>query len=58
MYIRVKRKKTTIFVETEPTRTILEVKAKLEKLLDGKVRHQMPFRNKGGQSALLPAARQ
>jgi hypothetical protein len=38
MYVRVKRQKTTIFVETEPTHTILEVKGKLERLLDGKVR--------------------
>jgi hypothetical protein len=37
MYIRVKRKKTTIFVDAEPQESILEVKAKLQKLLDGKV---------------------
>lgn len=38
MYIRCKRLKTTIFVEVDPKETILEVKGKLQKLLDGKVR--------------------
>lgn len=38
MYVRVKRLKTTIFICTEPQETGLEVKSKLQKLLDGKVR--------------------
>ena len=38
MHLRVKRQKTTIFVETDPKESILEVKGKLQKLLDGKVR--------------------
>ncbi|KAK9824295.1 hypothetical protein WJX72_009223 [[Myrmecia] bisecta] len=33
MYIRVKRQKTTIFVHVEPTDTILEVKQKLQELV-------------------------
>jgi hypothetical protein len=40
MYVRVKRLKTTIFLETEPQETGIELKAKLQKLLDGKVRVQ------------------
>jgi hypothetical protein len=38
MYVRVKRLKTTIFLETEPQETGIELKSKLQKLLDGKVR--------------------
>jgi hypothetical protein len=34
MYIRVKRKKTTIFLVVEPTDTVLEVKQKLQALID------------------------
>lgn len=34
MYIRVKRKKTTIFLVVEPTDTVLEVKGKLQALID------------------------
>jgi len=34
MYIRVKRKKTTIFLTVEPTDTVLEVKQKLQALID------------------------
>lgn len=37
MYVRVKRQKTTIFINTEPQESGLELKAKLQKLLDGKV---------------------
>lgn len=33
MYIRVKRKKTTMFVLVEPTDTVLEVKQKLQELI-------------------------
>lgn len=34
MYIRIKRKKTTIFLIVEPTDTVLEVKQKLQALID------------------------
>lgn len=34
MYIRVKRKKTTIFLHVEPTDTIIEVKQKLQELVE------------------------
>lgn len=34
MYIRIKRRKLTIFLHVEPTDTILEVKQKLEELVD------------------------
>lgn len=39
MYIRVKRKKTTVFLAVEPTDTVLEVKQKLETLIS-KVRRR------------------
>ena len=34
MYVRVKREKTTYFLHVEPTDTILEVKQKLQELID------------------------
>ena len=34
MYIRVKRQKTTIFLHVEPTDTVLEVKQKLQDLVE------------------------
>jgi hypothetical protein len=34
MYIRVKRRKQTFFLHVEPTDTILEVKSKLQELLE------------------------
>jgi hypothetical protein len=34
MYIRVKRKKTTVFMHVEPTDTVLEVKQKLQELIE------------------------
>lgn len=34
MYIRCKRKKTTVFLQVEPTDTVLEVKAKLQGLIN------------------------
>ncbi|GBF89426.1 hypothetical protein Rsub_01998 [Raphidocelis subcapitata] len=34
MYIRCKRKKVTVFLQVEPTDTVLEVKAKLQGLLN------------------------
>ena len=34
MYIRVKRKKLTIFLQVEPTDTVLEVKQKLQSLTE------------------------
>ena len=33
MYVRVKRNKTTIFLHVEPTDTVLEVKQKLQELV-------------------------
>lgn len=33
MYVRVKRSKTTIFLHVEPTDTVLEVKQKLQELV-------------------------
>ncbi len=34
MYIRIKRKKTTVFLHVEPTDTVLEVKQKLQELVE------------------------
>ncbi|KAI8467016.1 MAG: hypothetical protein J3K34DRAFT_431946 [Monoraphidium minutum] len=34
MYIRCKRKKVTVFLQVEPTDTVLEVKAKLQALIN------------------------
>lgn len=34
MYVRVKRQKTTYFLHVEPTDTVLEVKQKLQELVD------------------------
>ncbi|PSS21047.1 Ubiquitin-like protein, partial [Actinidia chinensis var. chinensis] len=34
MYIRVKRSKTTYFLQCDPTETILEIKQKLHSLID------------------------
>lgn len=34
MYIRVKRQKTTVFLQVEPTDTLLEVKQKLQALIE------------------------
>ncbi len=34
MYVRIKRKKTTVFLHVEPTDTILEVKQKLQELVE------------------------
>jgi len=46
MYVRVKRKKTTYFLHVEPTDTILEVKQKLQELIDQAPESQQLF--KGG----------
>lgn len=40
MYIRVKRSKTTYFVQCDPTETILEIKQKLHALTDQPVNDQ------------------
>ena len=40
MYIRVKRIKTTYFVQCDPTETILEIKQKLHNLIDQPVNDQ------------------
>ena len=34
MYLRVKRKRLTVFLQVEPTDTVLEVKAKLQALVE------------------------
>ena len=33
MYVRIKRQKTTIFLHVEPTDTVLELKQKLQELV-------------------------
>lgn len=40
MYVRVKRSKTTIFLHVEPTDTVLEIKQKLQELVQ-QVLHDM-----------------
>ncbi|KAM5548250.1 hypothetical protein ABKV19_002282 [Rosa sericea] len=40
MYIRVKRSKTTYFIQCEPTETILDIKQKLQNLIDQPVNDQ------------------
>ncbi|KAI8018283.1 hypothetical protein ACSBR2_025172 [Camellia fascicularis] len=40
MYIRVKRSKTTYFLQCEPTETILDIKQKLHALIDQPVNDQ------------------
>lgn len=40
MYIRVKRSKTTYFIQCDPTEKILELKQKLHSLIDEPVDHQ------------------
>ncbi|KAF5830190.1 ubiquitin-related domain-containing protein [Dunaliella salina] len=44
MYIRVKRKKTTIFLHVEPTDTVLEVKQKLQDLVEQPPEKQQLFK--------------
>lgn len=58
MYIRIKRKRTTIFLTVEPSDTVLEVKQKLQALLDkvsvwgsgGVHAQQRDIRREGGGS--------
>ncbi|KAI5080630.1 hypothetical protein GOP47_0003813 [Adiantum capillus-veneris] len=40
MYVRVKRQKTTYFVECEPSDTVLQVKSKIHALTDTPTRNQ------------------
>ncbi|XP_024031010.1 uncharacterized protein LOC21391852 [Morus notabilis] len=40
MYIRVKRNKTTYFIQCEPTETVLDIKQKLHVLIDQPVNDQ------------------
>lgn len=40
MYIRVKRKKSTYFVDCDPSETTLQVKAKLQNLTSNPIRNQ------------------
>ncbi|XP_058067721.1 uncharacterized protein LOC131217045 isoform X1 [Magnolia sinica] len=40
MYIRVKRNKTTYFVQCDPTETVLDIKQKLHSLIDQAVNNQ------------------
>mmetsp|Transcript_9929 Transcript_9929/g.24838 ORF Transcript_9929/g.24838 Transcript_9929/m.24838 type:complete len:94 (+) Transcript_9929:109-390(+) len=53
MYIRVKRKKTTMFLHVEPTDTIIEVKQKLQELVEQPPESQQLFKN----NALLEDAK-
>lgn len=40
MYIRVKRNKTTYFVQCDPTETVLDIKQKLHSLIEHPVKNQ------------------
>ncbi|KAF3971178.1 hypothetical protein CMV_005200 [Castanea mollissima] len=40
MYIRVKRSKTTYFIRCDPTETVLDIKEKLQVLIDQPVNNQ------------------
>ncbi|XP_043706954.1 uncharacterized protein LOC122656481 isoform X2 [Telopea speciosissima] len=40
MYIRIKREKTTYFLQCDPTETILDIKQKLQTLIDQPVNDQ------------------
>lgn len=44
MYVRVKRKKTTVFLHVEPTDTVLEVKQKLQELVEQPPEKQQLFK--------------
>eukprot|EP00882_Tetradesmus_deserticola_P008288 GHRQ01008738.1.p1 GENE.GHRQ01008738.1~~GHRQ01008738.1.p1 ORF type:complete len:119 (+),score=50.12 GHRQ01008738.1:586-942(+) len=60
MYIRVKRQKTTVFLQVEPTDTVLEVKQKLQALLDkapGKLQLLKEVREASGQYLPLDDAK-
>eukprot|EP00198_Chlamydomonas_reinhardtii_P004821 XP_001694157.1 predicted protein [Chlamydomonas reinhardtii] len=52
MYVRVKRQKTTYFLHVEPTDTVLEVKQKLQELVDQPPESQQLFK---GQAVLEDA---
>ncbi|MEW5305986.1 MAG: hypothetical protein WDW38_009916 [Sanguina aurantia] len=45
MYIRVKRKKTTIFLHVDATDTVLEVKQKLQELVEQAPESQQLYKN-------------
>lgn len=53
MYIRVKRNKTTYFIQCEPTETILDIKQKLHVLIDQPVNDQRLILMSDGQSGQL-----
>ena len=55
IFIRVKRKKTTYFLELEPTDTILEAKQKLQALSDVPVDKQRLVLMKDGPTILQEA---
>mmetsp|Transcript_20555 Transcript_20555/g.36666 ORF Transcript_20555/g.36666 Transcript_20555/m.36666 type:complete len:96 (-) Transcript_20555:356-643(-) len=45
MYIRVKRQKQTIFLQVEPSDTVLEVKSKLQDLCEQPPENQMLYKD-------------
>ncbi|XP_062093657.1 uncharacterized protein LOC133799675 [Humulus lupulus] len=49
MYIRVKRNKTTYFIQCEPTETVLDIKQKLHVLIDQPVNDQRLILFSSGQ---------
>lgn len=53
MYIRVKRNKTTYFIQCEPTETILDIKQKLHVLIDQPMNDQRLILMSDGQSGQL-----
>ena len=50
MYIRIKRDKTTYFIQCEPTETILDIKQKLHVLVDKPVNDQRLILMSEGQA--------
>lgn len=44
MYVRVKRQKSTIFLQVEPTDTILHLKTKLQDILQATPEHQQLYK--------------
>jgi transcription elongation factor B subunit 2 len=49
MYIRIKRQKLTVFLQVEPSDTVLEVKQKLQALVE-----QVRTKSQQQQCSLLP----
>eukprot|EP00879_Flechtneria_rotunda_P005965 GHRR01006271.1.p1 GENE.GHRR01006271.1~~GHRR01006271.1.p1 ORF type:complete len:106 (+),score=13.95 GHRR01006271.1:293-610(+) len=57
MYIRVKRKKTTVFLQVEPTDTVLEVKQKLQALVEWPPHKLQLFKEPHNQPTVLEDAK-